>query len=145
MKLILNPKLKYYTKEILKYFNIVIIGIGFIIAIILIKYKPIYKVTISGEEIGYVQNKKEFKESLKTSLIEENKNAVNAIISTVIIVTASHFKNPTAEASPSPPSAAFPIPAAMYAHIMGIISRSEQVMRTSINIIDTAYFAPDEV
>ena len=60
MKLILNPKLKYYTKEILKYFNIVIIGIGFIIAIILIKYKPIYKVTISGEEIGYVQNKKEF-------------------------------------------------------------------------------------
>ena len=74
-----------------------------------------------------------------------DKNAVNAIISTVIIVTASHFKNPTAEASPSPPSAAFPIPAAMYAHIMGIISRSEQVMRTSINIIDTAYFAPDEV
>ena len=77
MKLILNPKLKYYTKEILKYFNIVIIGIGFIIAIILIKYKPIYKVTISGEEIGYVQNKKEFKESLKTSLIEENKNFYN--------------------------------------------------------------------
>jgi len=77
VKLILNPKLKYYTKEILKYFNIVIIGIGFIIAIILIKYKPIYKVTISGEEIGYVQNKKEFKESLKTSLIEENKNVDN--------------------------------------------------------------------
>lgn len=77
MKLILNPKLKYYTKEILKYFNIVIIGIGFIIAIILIKYKPIYKVTISGEEIGYVQNKKEFKESLKTSLVEENKNVDN--------------------------------------------------------------------
>lgn len=77
MKLILNPKLKYYTKEILKYFNIGIIGIGFIIAIILIKYKPIYKVTISGEEIGYVQNKKEFKESLKTSLIEENKNVDN--------------------------------------------------------------------
>lgn len=77
MKLILNPKLKYYTKEILKYFNIVIIGIGFITAIILIKYKPIYKVTISGEEIGYVQNKKEFKESLKTSLIEENKNVDN--------------------------------------------------------------------
>jgi murein DD-endopeptidase MepM/ murein hydrolase activator NlpD len=77
VKLILNPKLKYYTKEILKYFNIVIIGIGFIIAIILIKYKPIYKVTILGEEIGYVQNKKEFKESLKTSLIEENKNVDN--------------------------------------------------------------------
>ena len=72
MKLILNPKLKYYTKEILKYFNIGIIGIGFIIAIILIKYKPIYKVTISGEEIGYVQNKKEFKESLKTIKIEED-------------------------------------------------------------------------
>ena len=77
VKLILNPKLKYYTKEILKYFNIGIIGIGFIIAIILIKYKPIYKVTISGEELGYIKNKINFSENLKENLTEENKNVDN--------------------------------------------------------------------
>lgn len=77
VKLILNPKLKYYTKEILKYFNIGIIGIGFIIAIILIKYKPIYKVTISGEELGYIKNKINFSENLKENLTGENKNVDN--------------------------------------------------------------------
>ena len=70
---ILNKKLKYYTKEILKYFNIAIIGFGFIIAIILIKYKPIYEVSISGEELGYIENKNAFVESLKQE-VEQGKN-----------------------------------------------------------------------
>ncbi len=74
MKLILNLKIKYYTKEIFKYFNIGIIGIVFIIAIILIKYKPIYEVSIAGEEIGYINNKEELKESVKESILGENKN-----------------------------------------------------------------------
>ena len=73
MNHILNKKLKYYTKEILKYFNIAIIGFGFIIAIILIKYKPIYKVNISGEEVGYVENKNAFVESLKQD-VESGEN-----------------------------------------------------------------------
>lgn len=74
MKLILNLKIKYYTKEIFKYFNIGIIGIVFIIAIILIKYKPIYEVSIAGEEIGYINSKEELKESVKESILGENKN-----------------------------------------------------------------------
>ena len=41
---------------------------GFIIAIILIKYKPIYKVSISGEEVGYIQNKEAFEESVKEDI-----------------------------------------------------------------------------
>ena len=53
---ILNKKIKYYTKEILKYFNILFIAFGIIIAIILVKYKPIYEVKLSGEKIGYIQN-----------------------------------------------------------------------------------------
>lgn len=77
MELILNPKLKYYTKEIFKYFNIGIIGIGLIIAIILIRYKPIYEVSIDGTEIGYVENKEAFKESLKETLVDETKNIDN--------------------------------------------------------------------
>ena len=68
---ILNKKLKYYTKEIFKYFNIAIIGFGFIIAIILIKYKPIYTVSLSGKEVGYVENKEAFIENIKQSVKEQ--------------------------------------------------------------------------
>ena len=32
------------------------IASGLIIAIILLKYKPIYKVTLAGQEMGYVEN-----------------------------------------------------------------------------------------
>ena len=74
MKLILNLKIKYYTKEIFKYFNIGIRGIGFILSIILIKYKPIYEVSMAGEKIGYINNKEELKESIKESILGENKN-----------------------------------------------------------------------
>ena len=80
MKYILNKKLKYYTKEILKYFNITIIAFGLIIAIVLIKYKPIYKVSISGEELGYVQNKKALEETLIKNVEEvkaENIDNIN--------------------------------------------------------------------
>lgn len=79
MKLIFNNKIKYYTKEILRYFNIALLGIGIIIAIILIKYKPIYKVSILGNEIGYIQNKENFIESIKENLLNENKNIDNII------------------------------------------------------------------
>lgn len=72
---ILNKKLKYYTKEILKYFNITVIALGFIIAIILIKYKPSYEVSICGEKLGYIENKSAFEESVKSNIIaNENKN-----------------------------------------------------------------------
>lgn len=50
------------------------IAFGFIFAIILIKYKPIYQVSISGEELGYIQNKEAFEESLKENAIAEGKN-----------------------------------------------------------------------
>ena len=57
------------------FFKITIIAFGFIIAIVLIKYKPIYKVSVSGEEIGYVQNKVALEETLKEDVIAtEDKN-----------------------------------------------------------------------
>ena len=78
VKFILKNKLKYYTKEILKYFNIAVIAFGLIIAIILIKYRPVYKVSISGEEIGYIENIQAFEENLKQDIIEqEDKNVDN--------------------------------------------------------------------
>lgn len=76
MDFISKRKLKFYTKEALKFFNITLVSFGFIIAIVLIKYKPMYEVKISGEEIGYVENKKALNETIKDSV--ENCNIKNA-------------------------------------------------------------------
>ena len=79
MKFILKSKLKYYTKEVIKYFNIAIIAVGFIIAIVLIKYRPVYKVSISGEEIGYIENIQAFEENLKNEIISGETKNVDSI------------------------------------------------------------------
>ena len=51
------------------------VALGLIIAIILLKYKPTYKVTLAGEELGYVKNGTEFKTRIQTEIIEmEGKN-----------------------------------------------------------------------
>ena len=79
MKFILKNKLKYYTKEAIKYFNIAIIAFGFIIAIILIKYRPVYKVSISGEELGYIENIQAFEEKFKEKIVSEETKNVDSI------------------------------------------------------------------
>ena len=79
MKFILKSKLKYYTKEVIKYFNIAIIAFGFIIAIVLIKYRPVYKVSISGEELGYIENIQSFEENLKNEIISGETKNVDSI------------------------------------------------------------------
>ena len=54
---ILKNKIRYYTKEIFKLSKVISLGFLFIITIILIKYKPVYSVSIDGEEIGYIKDK----------------------------------------------------------------------------------------
>ncbi len=80
MDFILKKKLKYYTKEFIKFFNITIIAFGFIIAIILIKYKPMYKVSISGEELGYVEDKETLNETVKEEIKEGTTKNIDEII-----------------------------------------------------------------
>lgn len=79
MDFILYKKLKYYTKEVLKYFNITILAFGLIIGMIFIKFKPMYKVTISGEELGYIQNKEALEERVKTSILQEEHKNIDSI------------------------------------------------------------------
>ena len=67
---ILNRKLKFYTKEILRFFNVTLFALGIIIAIVLIKYKTIYEVKIDGEVIGYTNSK----ENLEKDIEENIKN-----------------------------------------------------------------------
>ena len=79
MDFILKKKLKFYTKEFLKFFNITIIALGIIIAIILIKYRPMYKVSISGEELGYVEDKQALEETLKEEITESSDKTIEDI------------------------------------------------------------------
>ena len=63
----------------MKYFNITLIALGFIIAIVLIKYKPIYKVSVSGEQLGYVKNKEALEETIKEKAVKSNAENVDNI------------------------------------------------------------------
>ena len=72
---ILNRKLIYYTKELLKVLRTA--GIAFIIvmAIILIKYTPQYEVSIDGEVLGYVESQKDIDKYIEEKVeAEEGKN-----------------------------------------------------------------------
>ncbi len=69
MKYILKTrKLKICTKEILKFFNFTTIGLAIILVIILIKYKPMYEVKMSGQKIGYIENKNEFNKDIQENI-----------------------------------------------------------------------------
>lgn len=51
------------------------VALGLIIAIILLKYKPTYKVTLSGQEIGYVKSGTELENRIQDEIIDmEGKN-----------------------------------------------------------------------
>lgn len=68
MEFILKRKLKLYTKETIKFLNITLIAFSFILALVLVKYKPMYKVSVNGQEIGYVANKQLLQEEIKTNV-----------------------------------------------------------------------------
>ena len=46
------------------------VALGLIIAIILLKYKPTYKVTLAGQEIGYVKDEAELENRIQQEIIE---------------------------------------------------------------------------
>lgn len=51
-------------------------ALAIIIAIILIKFKPAYAVTLNGEEIGYVGNEKEFQKELNENVLKPSEENV---------------------------------------------------------------------
>ena len=71
VKFILNEQIKYYTKEGLKLINLVAIALFIIITIILMKYKLVCSVSISGEHIGYVQDKELVEKQINDKLALE--------------------------------------------------------------------------
>lgn len=77
--IILEKKIKYYTKAICKLFSIMAVSFGIIIAIILLKFKPIYKVTLKGKEIGYVKNETELEERIQQEIINMEGNNIDFV------------------------------------------------------------------
>ena len=51
-----------------------LIALGIISAIIFIKFKPIYQVSISGQEVGYIESKTELEDNVKQTINENNEN-----------------------------------------------------------------------
>lgn len=52
---------------------------GLIVGFVIIRHKPMYRVTISGTELGYVQNKEAFEEKVKIGILEEEEKNIDNI------------------------------------------------------------------
>lgn len=75
MYIILNTKLKKYTKEFTIVLGTIIFWFVLITAIIIIKYKPVYEVKIGEKIVGYISNKNEFECLIEEEvLLQEGKN-----------------------------------------------------------------------
>ena len=73
---ILNIKLKNYTKSIVKLISIITVAFFLILAFILFKYKPAYKVSILGEDVGYISNKNEFEQLVNSEILNTQKENI---------------------------------------------------------------------
>lgn len=58
MKFILNKRIKYYTKETLKWIRLIAIALFILGGIFLLKYQLVCEVYVAGESIGYIKDKK---------------------------------------------------------------------------------------
>lgn len=79
MNFILKRRLKYKTKQKLKYFNVVVLSASLMMGVVSIRHKPMYRVSISGTEVGYVQNKEALEEQVKTSILQETEKNIDNI------------------------------------------------------------------
>lgn len=76
MKFILNKRIKYYTKEAFKWLNLVAIALFIIFSVLFLKYKLVCEVSISGENIGYIEDKKLFESKIQELLDQEGTNNI---------------------------------------------------------------------
>jgi len=71
---ILKKRILYHTKKSVKCVSIFFILLIAVIGIILFKYKPAYAVTISGEVVGYVDDKVELETRINDEILEHDGN-----------------------------------------------------------------------
>lgn len=71
MKFIFNKRMKYYTKETIRWVNLIAVALFIVMTMIFMKYKPVCSVSISGEQIGYINNKKEVEDKIQDVMLQE--------------------------------------------------------------------------
>ena len=70
---ILDDSIKYYTKEVIKLLKVIFIGLLIVIAIIVVKYKPMYEIKVGQKTIGYIKEKNQINNYIE-SIIDKNEN-----------------------------------------------------------------------
>ena len=83
MTFILKKRIIYHTRKSVKCISVSFILLAIIIGIVLFKFKPVYAVTISGEIVGYVDNKVNLESRINDEIIAHNGN--------VAFVTVNQF------------------------------------------------------
>ncbi len=79
VKFILNKQIKFCTKEIFKWINIIAIALIAIMTLVLIKYKLVYNVIVEDEQIGYIENVKQFEKDLEENIKQEEGESLEFI------------------------------------------------------------------
>lgn len=64
----------YYLNNTVTVLKIIIVGTLIIIAALLVKYKPVYKVSIAGTEIGYVRSKNSIENAIEKYVNTNDEN-----------------------------------------------------------------------
>ncbi len=75
----LKSKLKTITKETARIFRIMILGFILIIAMLTLKYKPVYEVKIGNEIMGYISNLSEFKSMIEEQIMNRKDNNIDNV------------------------------------------------------------------
>lgn len=90
MNFILKSRILYYFKRSFKLITLLIIAVAIAVSIILIKYKPVYKVTFFGEEVGYITNKNGFEKIIEDDILTSDE--VNVAYITLDSLPSYEFK-----------------------------------------------------
>jgi len=76
---ILRKKLKFYTKESLRIVGMIVVAFGFISGMLMLKYKPVYAVTIDNTQVGYVVSKDEIEKNIEENILSYNSKNVDTV------------------------------------------------------------------
>ena len=71
VKFIFNLKLKNCTKDIVRLLMLLLIAFAIVVTIILIKFKPVYEVSIDGVQVGYIQDKNSFENLIQEEIVNK--------------------------------------------------------------------------
>ena len=79
LKLKLKSILKTFTKETARMLKIMILGFILIIAMLIIKYKPVYEVTIASEKLGYITDNNEFAKKIEETILNKQGENIDSV------------------------------------------------------------------